>query len=68
MVGLSHYLVNYMNFRDIKELFIEKNNLRHVYHWELPKFFLCEVICGRCELVEFSYNELPIEMNFKQKD
>ena len=48
--------------------FIEKNKLRHVYHWKLPKFFLCEVICGRSELVEFLYDSLPIEMNFEQKD
>ena len=54
---------------DIEEYaFIEKDKLRHVYHWKLPKFFLCEVICGRCELVEFSYDALPIEINFKQKD
>ena len=55
---------------DIEEYaFIEKDKLRHVYHWKLPKFFsLCEVICGRCELVEFSYDALPIEMNFMQKD
>ena len=54
---------------DIEEYaFIEKDKLRHVYHLKLPKFFLCEVICGRCELVEFSYDALPIEMNFMQKD
>ena len=35
---------------------------------EIIKIFLCEVTCGRCELVEFSYDALPIEMNFKQKD
>ena len=54
---------------DIEEYaFIEKDKLRHIYHWKLPKFFLCEVICGRCELVEFLYDTLPIEMNFIQKD
>ena len=52
---------------DIEEYaFIEKDNLRCVYHWKLPKFFLCEVICGRCELVELLYDALPIEMNFMQ--
>ena len=35
---------------------------------EITKVFLCEVICGRCELVEFSYDALPIEMNFMQED
>ena len=53
---------------DIEEYaFIEKDNLRCLYRWKLPKFFLCEVICGRCELVEFSYDALPIEMNFMQE-
>ena len=54
---------------DIEEYaFIEKDNLRYVHRWKLPKFFLCEVICGRCELVEFSYDALPIEMYFVQKN
>ena len=54
---------------DIKEYaFIEKHKLRNPYFWKLPKFFLCEEICGRCELVEFSYDALSIELNFKQED
>ena len=48
--------------------FIEKDKLRYVYRWKLPKFFLCKVICGRCELVEFLYDALPIEMNFMQEN
>ena len=69
MAGLFHYLVNWMNFlTDIEEYrFIEKDKLRYVYRWKLPKFFLCEVICGRCELVEFSYDALPIEMKVDVK-
>ena len=54
---------------DIEEYrFIEKDKLRCVYPWKLPKFFLCEAICGRCELVEFLYDTLPIEMNFMQEN
>ena len=71
MAGLFHYLVNWMNFLTVilKNIaFVEKDNLRCVYRWKLLKFFLCEVICGRCELVEFSYDALPIEMDFMQEN